>query len=172
MPNSKDFDIVRNADYNNGALELQPKEKITLRYPFTVPFKGDIELRLCRSRSGSPLATTTLTIDKEPHYYDIAMTDYKVVYKADEKDMTKAVTCTLSFKNNDKRPLSCEIYSRIGNDGRENGEYTTVTPEGTTTVISTIDAPDADAPFYDLQGRRVSHPHKGIYIRNGKKVRR
>ena len=230
-PNSKDFDIVRNADYNNGALELQPKEKITLRYPFTVPFKGDIELRLCRSRSGSPLATTTLTIDKEPHYYDIAMTDYKVVYKADEKDMTKAVTCTLSFKNNDKRPLSCEIYSRIGNDGRENGEYnavtptlldllpgesdevkayleedleyiqdptdlhlvvmmrynnyilakildlvvkpgTTVTPEGTTTVISTIDAPDVDAPFYDLQGRRVSHPHKGIYIRNGKKVRR
>lgn len=49
---------------------------------------------------------------------------------------------------------------------------TTVTPEGTTTVISTIDAPDADAPFYDLQGCRVSHPHKGIYIRNGKKVRR
>lgn len=29
---------------------------------------------------------------------------------------------------------------------------------------------DADAPFYDLQGRRVSHPHKGIYIQNGRRV--
>jgi hypothetical protein len=24
--------------------------------------------------------------------------------------------------------------------------------------------------YYDLQGRRVSHPRKGIYIRNGKKI--
>ena len=45
---------------------------------------------------------------------------------------------------------------------------TTVTSEEAT-AISTIDAPDADAPFYDLQGRRVSHPRKGIYIRNAQK---
>ena len=35
---------------------------------------------------------------------------------------------------------------------------------------ATTDIPDADAPFYDLQGRRVSHPRKGIYIQNGKKI--
>ncbi|MBR4533753.1 MAG: hypothetical protein IKO85_04320 [Bacteroidaceae bacterium] len=47
---------------------------------------------------------------------------------------------------------------------------TIVTPEGTTNAIGTIDTSDADAPFYDLQGRRVSHPRKGIYIQNGKKI--
>jgi len=47
---------------------------------------------------------------------------------------------------------------------------TTVTSKGTTTAITAIDVPDADAPFYDLQGRRVSHPRKGIYIQNGKKI--
>ena len=213
---------------------IQPKEKITLRYPFLVPYQGDIELRLCRIFYGYPLVTTTLTVDKEPHYYDIELTDYKVVYKADEEDMTEAVKCTLSLKNNDERTLSCEIYSRIGNDGRENVEYdtnysydfclfpgqsndieldldedlediqeptdlhlvvkmfhtakcfvklldivvkpgTVVTSKGTTTAVGTIDtsdagAPDDHAPFYDLQGRRVSHPQKGVYIRNGKTV--
>ena len=210
-------------------LELQPKEKITLRYPFTVPYQGDIELRLCRSSTGYPLASTTLTVDKEPHYYDIEVTDYKVVYKADEKDMTKAVECTLSLKSNDKRMIMGTICARIGNDGRENGGYDTiphslfgllpeqsdevqailesdltaiqeptdlhlvvmigygdldfiklldlvvkpgtiVTSKGTTTAISTIDAPNADAPFYDLQGRRVSRPRNGIYIHDGRKV--
>ena len=28
----------------------------------------------------------------------------------------------------------------------------------------------ADGIFYDLQGRRVGNPQKGIYVRNGKKV--
>ena len=230
QPNGKNFSELNNADNGYGTLELQPKEKTTLRYPFIVPFQGDMELRLCRISSGSPLATTTLTIDKVPHYYDIEVTDYKVVYKADETDMTKAVECTLSLKNNDERPLACRIRARIGNDGRENGGYnevlysslellqgeseevkpylgddleaiqeptdlhlvvmmgyneflftklldlnikpgTTVTSKDAT-AISTIDASDADAPLYDLQGRRVSHPRKGIYIRNGKKILR
>ena len=228
QPNGKNFSELDNADNGYGTLELQPKGKTTLRYPFIVPFQGDMELRLCRVSSGSPLATTALTIDKAPHYYDIEVTDYKVVYKADETDMKKAVECTLTLKNNDTRTLSCRIYPRIGNDGRENGGYnkvlysslellpgqsdevkpylgvdleaikeptdlhlvvmmgyndfvfaklldlnikpgTTVTSKDAT-AISTIDAPDADAPLYDLQGRRVSHPRKGIYIRNGKKI--
>ena len=229
QPNNKKYDVINNPDYSKGELELQHKEKTTLRYPFAIPLKGDIELRLCRAATGSILATTTLTIDKEPHYYDIEVTDYRVVYKADEKDMRKAVKCTLSIKNNDKRPLSAEIYTRIGDVGRENGGNaatlsaflellpgesdeiepylgndlkdikeptdlhlevmmyynnfvstklldlnikpgTTVTSKGTTTSISTIEAPDADAPLYDLQGRRVSHPQKGIYIHDGRKV--
>ena len=227
QPEGKKFIETYNPANGDGTLELQPQEKTTLRYPFTVPFQGDIELRLCRTEAGSPLATTILTVDKEPHYYDIELTDYKVVYKADENDMKKAVVCTLSLKNNDTRPLNFRLYSRIGNDGRENGDYnkvlysseklspgqtkevkaylgddleaikeptdlhlvvmmgyndfllvklldlnikpgTTVTQEDAT-AIGTIDAPDAtDAPYYDLQGRRVSRPQKGVYIRNGK----
>ena len=42
---------------------------------------------------------------------------------------------------------------------------------GTTTAVSEVkmDTADADASFYTLQGRKVSHPVKGVYIHNGKK---
>ena len=42
---------------------------------------------------------------------------------------------------------------------------------GTTTAVSEVkmDAADADASFYTLQGVKVSHPVKGVYIHNGKK---
>ena len=38
------------------------------------------------------------------------------------------------------------------------------------TSIDPIVAPNTDAPYYDLQGRPVAHPTRGIYIRNGRKV--
>ena len=38
------------------------------------------------------------------------------------------------------------------------------------TSISPIVAPSTDTPYYDLQGRPVANPTRGIYIRNGKKV--
>lgn len=42
---------------------------------------------------------------------------------------------------------------------------------GTTTAVSEVkmDTADADASFYTLQGVKVSHPVKGVYIHNGKK---
>ncbi len=43
---------------------------------------------------------------------------------------------------------------------------------GSTTAIQSVTpSRDADnAPYYDLQGRRMAQPAKGIYIKNGKKV--
>ena len=29
----------------------------------------------------------------------------------------------------------------------------------------------ADSPYYDLQGRKVANPTRGIYIKDGKKVK-
>ena len=46
-------------------------------------------------------------------------------------------------------------------------------PEATgTTAIEKVDAPETPQTYeyYDLQGRRVSHPTHGVYIVNGKKV--
>jgi len=42
---------------------------------------------------------------------------------------------------------------------------------GTTTAVREVkmDTADADASFYTLQGIKVSHPVKGVYIHNGKK---
>ena len=39
------------------------------------------------------------------------------------------------------------------------------------TSISAIkDAPSAITPYYDLMGRPVAHPTRGIYIKDGKKI--
>ena len=38
------------------------------------------------------------------------------------------------------------------------------------TSIDPIVTPNTDAPYYDLQGRPVANPTRGIYIRNGRKV--
>ena len=48
----------------------------------------------------------------------------------------------------------------------------TIVHEGETTGISTVktDADTKDAAVYDLQGRRVMQPTKGLFIVNGKKV--
>ena len=42
--------------------------------------------------------------------------------------------------------------------------------QGDQTGISTIEAAKGNANVYDLQGRRVENPTKGLYIVNGKKV--
>ena len=49
---------------------------------------------------------------------------------------------------------------------------TVVGEDGETTEIqsSFLQKALGEAPVFDLQGRRVEHPEKGIYIINGKKV--
>ena len=41
--------------------------------------------------------------------------------------------------------------------------------DGATSIEEVMNVP-SDAEIYDLQGRRVSHMMKGVYIINGKKV--
>lgn len=38
------------------------------------------------------------------------------------------------------------------------------------TSVDHISTPAVDAPYYDLQGRKVAHPTRGLYIRSGGKV--
>ena len=47
---------------------------------------------------------------------------------------------------------------------------TFVFDDETTTGISNLNVNDNDVRYYDLQGRRVAQPQKGLYIINGKKV--
>ena len=42
-----------------------------------------------------------------------------------------------------------------------------ILPEG---AVGKLGLSGKDAPYYDLTGRRVTHPTRGVYIRNGKKV--
>ena len=44
--------------------------------------------------------------------------------------------------------------------------------DGTTAIVSpeAVDGLTTKSVYYDLQGRRVANPSKGLYIVNGKKV--
>ena len=44
-----------------------------------------------------------------------------------------------------------------------------VNPVGIESIAAPTSVP-ADGVYYDLSGRRVAHPSRGIYIQNGKKV--
>ena len=45
-----------------------------------------------------------------------------------------------------------------------------IDPDHTTGIATLSVADTADAPVYDLQGRRVANPTHGVYIVGGKKV--
>jgi hypothetical protein len=49
-------------------------------------------------------------------------------------------------------------------------EYCGFFVDETTAIQAVNDAKTNVGPFYDLQGRRVQHPTKGVYVVNGKKV--
>ena len=55
------------------------------------------------------------------------------------------------------------VATRLNIDG------TVGDPESGIHTIQPTDSP-ADSPIYDLTGRRVTHPVKGVYIQNGKKT--
>ena len=43
-------------------------------------------------------------------------------------------------------------------------------PNGTTEIANIADTNSTSPTYYDLSGRRVSQPSKGLYIHQGKKV--
>ncbi len=62
------------------------------------------------------------------------------------------------------------VYLPVGATVAGAHEYCGFIEDGTTAILSIDDFKENVGPFYDLQGRRVNNPTKGIYIVNGKKV--
>ena len=66
-----------------------------------------------------------------------------------------------------------KAYLQVGSSAAAR-EFFTFDFDATATGVDSINAQDseenADIKIYDLQGRRVANPVKGIYIVNGKKV--
>ena len=63
----------------------------------------------------------------------------------------------------------CMVYVPLTIEEITKGAYST--PEkGDATGIDTIVGQGEKDVFYDLSGRRVANPEKGIYVVNGKKV--
>ena len=64
------------------------------------------------------------------------------------------------------------VYLPVGASETTAGahEYCGFIEDGTTAILSIDDFKANVGPFYDLQGRRVDNPTKGIYIVNSKKI--
>ena len=89
--------------------------------------------------------------------------EFKVIYNSD---------CTLSFVTKDGMYLSLNKEKMaVGNDVMgEDGMWLVTLKEKDTTAVEEVEADCEKNEIYDLQGRKVVNPTKGIYIRNGKKV--
>lgn len=65
-----------------------------------------------------------------------------------------------------------EGYTFNSEAGTFESRFAVVLGSGSVTGIKTLPTtePDSNASIYDLQGRRISQPQKGVYLKNGKKV--
>ena len=178
--------------------EIYPGERITLTYPMTIPCQGDINVELEYFLGLVTHDKAKVTVENSPHFYDLQMVDYTIDYKDN-----RTLDAEFYIKNNDTRtwqrpysiimladmegaetPMKGISYDPIPTgqilqllplalDGVKMG--TKVTPQGVTAIdgIHTVDS-NLDAPYYDLQGRRLQGKptQKGLYIHNGKIVTR
>jgi hypothetical protein len=98
-------------------VQLYSGERATLRYPMVVPFKGGLEIELLGLSDIVTYDKTVVNIEKEPHFFDLQLTDYTITY-ADRFDFDGV----LYIKNNDTRtwkdPYNFSMKATmVGEDG-------------------------------------------------------
>ena len=85
------------------------------------------------------------------------------VKRCKENDITTFYWMGLSDGNNRSVP---KFHQPDLKDAIINGYY----GEGGYTNVKAINIEHQSTPFYDLQGRRIANPRRGLYIKDGKKV--
>jgi hypothetical protein len=90
--------------------------------------------------------------------------EFRVIYNSD---------CTLSFQAKESN-LYLAINSEnmaVGTEAlNENAMWLVTVAAKNMTAIEVVEEEKGESVLYDLQGRKVTNPGKGIYIKNGKKV--
>jgi hypothetical protein len=102
-------------------------------------------------------------VDCNGKRFDDAM-EFRLIYNSD---------CTLSFQAKESN-LYLAINSEnmaVGTEAlTENAMWLVTVAAKNMTAIEVVEEEKSDSVLYDLQGRKVTNPGKGIYIKNGKKV--
>ena len=124
--------------------QLEKGERVTLRYPMVVPFKGDMEIFLLGLSDKITLDKTVVNIEKDPHLFDLKVVDYKIEYR-DRFDLNALIY----IKNDDtrtwKKPYSISMQSTmVGETGRISGSNYDTIPPGQTMEL---DASELDGIF-------------------------
>lgn len=111
-----------------------------------------------KGRQKTTIAPTGNTGGQLQYGWILAETPYVIVRPGDVLRLTMQakITGSSGWWSADDYGLQWQYVEPLP-DGIEAIHY----PEGPVT--------DGEAPIYDLSGRRITHPAKGVYIRNGKK---
>ena len=64
----------------------------------------------------------------------------------------------------------CMVYVPLTIEEITNGAYATPDVQDDDTAVDTITADKSNPAIYDMSGRRIYNPAKGVYIMSGKKV--
>ena len=108
------------------------------------------------------LTTTAAEPDAGWEFKEAATTGYYIIVSGD-----------VQF-NQTKSDLGWKVYNwGSGTNTSDTGcqyAFTLVEEETVPTGITTAKAAGKDVPCYDLSGRRVTKPAKGVYILNGEKI--
>lgn len=97
---------------------------------------------------------SSLRVEKDPYYSDAVL--YYLSAPAVDADADSEITVTFGG-------LECA-------DGLDHTSDILVRYKVGVSGVDAVEASGSEAVYYDLTGRRVSSPSKGIYIRDGKKV--
>lgn len=93
-------------------VELLPGERDTLKFEVIVPYKGDMEVRVMDYRGQYYFDKKTITVNKEPAFYDIELVDYRIEYL----DPEHFTNCYFTIKNNDHRTFTSPFHFNYGFD--------------------------------------------------------
>lgn len=89
---------------------------------------------------------------------------FEVIYNSD---------CSLSFKTKESNLFLAlnDDDMAVGTEAQNlNATWIVTIIEKKNTAIEIVEEENMDAEIFDLQGRRITEPGKGVYIKNGKKV--
>ena len=130
---------------------------LTSKLFYTVWYEEDSEVKQFTVTAGE-YKNVTEDMTEIPYDYD----DSYDIYKGGEVFYFNPVEAVASWT---KVGIQSIYYG-----GGERNESNIVWYDTTTTGIADVNVDTKNAVIFDLQGRRVSNPGKGLYIVNGKKV--
>lgn len=110
----------------------------------------------------------TYVKDGQPAVASVTYADLRV-----EKDSDDALLFYLAAPDMDADPdsdITVTFGGLICADGLDHSSDIFVRYKAVAAAVGELEAVDSDAEIFDLAGRRVLNPSKGIYISNGKKV--
>ncbi len=127
----------------------------------------------------------TATVNGTTYEYCLKLESSTKINFTTEEDMTLTLvfeskeTPSIKIDGDKKTSSGSNVYTydlsagshELTKADTRNLFYINLSPKGGSTIVAPVcEAEQEDGPIYDLSGRVVKNPQKGIYIQNGKKI--